>query len=476
MQSRRDLFQAHRLMTQRASVALLSGEPDVPDQPMRRLNIAAFSGALVGVIAAALVAVLTLVGVGGSGAARQQNVIILDAQTGTAYVFCDGGRLCPTLNYASARLAVGSATVSQETVSQSSLSHYRSGPLIGIAGLPQPLPAASPLLRLPWSVCEQQQSSGLVTTLVAGLRTGGTPLGSSALVVNLPATTGGGVVPSGYWMLWNGYRLRIDPAMLATVLGRTPQTPPQVPAAWLSAVPEGGAFTPPPIPGAGQPAARSQVGSAVIGQLYYVLGQGTPERYYVMLRDGLAQITQTQYELLNSKAGAPASQSLRPSQVGNVLTAFDPNNGLPAQLPDVKQPAAGPLCLVYSALGGGGSLAAGTFLESSSLPAGALPAAGLAGVQFVFQPGAGALVGAEPAAGRSAGAVNYYLVTGGFRYPLVPHGYGSQAGVTWQAIAGMLGYQAGQAVLVAPEMLSLLPVGPPLDPLQARQRYQASAG
>ena len=41
MQSRRDLFQAHRLMTQRASLALLRGEPDVPDQPLRRLNVAA---------------------------------------------------------------------------------------------------------------------------------------------------------------------------------------------------------------------------------------------------------------------------------------------------------------------------------------------------------------------------------------------------------------------------------------------------
>ena len=29
MQSRRDLFQAHRLMTQRAALALLRGEPDI---------------------------------------------------------------------------------------------------------------------------------------------------------------------------------------------------------------------------------------------------------------------------------------------------------------------------------------------------------------------------------------------------------------------------------------------------------------
>ena len=50
MQSRKDLFQAHRLMTQRASLALLRGEPDIPDQPLRRLNVATFSGVLVAVI------------------------------------------------------------------------------------------------------------------------------------------------------------------------------------------------------------------------------------------------------------------------------------------------------------------------------------------------------------------------------------------------------------------------------------------
>ena len=50
MQSRRDLFAAHRLMTQRVALALLRGEPDIPDQPLRRLNVATFSGVLVAVI------------------------------------------------------------------------------------------------------------------------------------------------------------------------------------------------------------------------------------------------------------------------------------------------------------------------------------------------------------------------------------------------------------------------------------------
>ena len=53
MQTRRDLLQAHRLMTQRAALALLQAEPDPPDQPLRRLNIGLISSVLVAVIVAA---------------------------------------------------------------------------------------------------------------------------------------------------------------------------------------------------------------------------------------------------------------------------------------------------------------------------------------------------------------------------------------------------------------------------------------
>jgi len=50
MQTRRDLLQAHRLMTRRAALALLQAEPDPPDQPLRRLNVGLISSVLVAVI------------------------------------------------------------------------------------------------------------------------------------------------------------------------------------------------------------------------------------------------------------------------------------------------------------------------------------------------------------------------------------------------------------------------------------------
>ena len=185
MQSRRDLFQAHRLMTQRAARALLRGEPDIPDQPLRRLNVAAFSGVLVAVIVAALFGIWGLLGHGDSQLQPKPGTLVIDKQTGTAYVFCQGGKLCPVLNYASARLALQSASVDQQTVSQASLTKFARGPLIGIPGLPQPLPDPGLLLRQPWSVCVQTvlglSGDRTSTTLVGGIGTGGHSLAGGAL-------------------------------------------------------------------------------------------------------------------------------------------------------------------------------------------------------------------------------------------------------------------------------------------------------
>jgi hypothetical protein len=152
MQSRRDLFQAHRLMTQRASLALLRGEPDVPDQPLRRLNVAVFSGVFVAVIITGLLFILGLLGHGSSSIQNTPGMLVIDKQTGTPFVFCEGKKLCPVVNYASARLALGNSPLNQQTVDQSALTKFPRGPEIGIPGLPQPLPASSLLVRQPWSV------------------------------------------------------------------------------------------------------------------------------------------------------------------------------------------------------------------------------------------------------------------------------------------------------------------------------------
>jgi type VII secretion protein EccB len=453
MQSRRDLFQAHRLMTQRAALALLRGEPDIPDQPLRRLNVAAFSGALVAVIVAALFGLWGLLGHGGSQLHQQPGTLVIDQQTGTSYVFCQGGKLCPALNYASARLALRSSSVDQQTVSQASLAKFARGPLIGIPGLPQPLPDPGLLFRQPWSVCMQTVigASGpqASTTLVGGIGTGGRPLGGAALLAQALGQD---------WVIWDGQRMPMESGMLETLFAA--RQPIAVPPVWLDALPEGPAFAPPAIAGQGDPLAGPGGSTVLVGQVYEVNAVGgSPPQYYVMLRSGLARISETQAALLDFEPSAPKPSMLSPSQVTGHLSAVTvPDGGLPSSVPAVA--AAGssaPVCVVYAATGAGRALARQVVL-GGQVPSGGTPTPAATDVDRVaLPPGAGALVGAAPGAGRAGGAVSYFLVSGGRRYALASQG-----------VAAMLGYDLStQAVLLPAGVLDLVPSGPALNPAEA---------
>jgi type VII secretion protein EccB len=452
MQSRRDLFHAHRLMTQRAALALLRGEPDVPDHPLRRLNVAAFSSFLVAVIAAVLFFIWGLLGHGGSALQDQGGTLAIDKATGQAYVFCQNGReLCPAVNYASARLALQSLPVNQVTVSQSALAKYPRGPEIGIPGLP-PLPGSSLLVRQPWSVCTQTSVVGLqtTTTLVGGARTGGSPLGSSAL----PA-----VAQGQDWLILGAQRMAVQPAVLRDLTSTQPVT---VPSAWLDALPQGPAFAAPVITGLGGTVTGPAGTPVRVGQVYKVSVAGATQ-YYVMLSTGLATISQTQARLLEFEPGAPTPASLTPSQVnGHQSASLVPGGGLPSTVPAFASASqSAPLCVVYS--GGSGALTP-QVETAGQVPSGAAETDFPAGVDQVALPsGAGALVADAPGTGQDTGAISYFLVTGARRYALAS-----------TEVASLLGYSLSQAVVLPAGVVDLIPQGPALDPALATRTVPAS--
>ena len=98
MYDRRDLLQAHRLMTHRMSQALLCGEPDSRNRPLRRMYTASASSVLLGVIAAGVFGVLGLLLPGRATGLNQPGTLVVDADTATAYVPCARGELCPAMN------------------------------------------------------------------------------------------------------------------------------------------------------------------------------------------------------------------------------------------------------------------------------------------------------------------------------------------------------------------------------------------
>jgi type VII secretion protein EccB len=455
-QSRKDLYQAHRLMTQRAALALLRGEPDVADQPLRRLNIAMISSVLVAVILAALFVILAILGHGGAALQQQPGSLIIDKQTGQVYVFCKKNEICPVINYASARLVLRStpANLDQQTVSQAALTGFRRGPLIGIPGLPEPLPEPSLLFSQPWSVCEQTEITPVsgqrtATALAGGVATGGRFVGGNALLVQDLGQD---------WVIWNGERLAIQPPVLTVIFGS--QQPTSVPTVWLNALPEGPAFAAPTIPGYGRSVPGVPGGTTTVGQVYEVnAAAGSPARYYVLLSDDrLARITQTQFELLEFQANAPKPVTLTPSEVLGHLSTTVLGSGLPSTVPAVvATKASAPLCVVYATPPGGGAALARRVTVGGRMPSGGIRTSDPTGVgQVVLPPGRGALVGAAPGTGQAAGAVSYFLVADGRRYALASTN-----------VAGMLGYNISRAVLLPAGVLDLIPEGPVLSPAAA---------
>jgi ESX secretion system ATPase EccB len=468
MQSRKDLLQAHRLMTQRAALALLQAEPDPPDQPLRRLNAGVIASVLVAVIVAAVFGVWGILAPGHAQGLTSPATLIIDKETGTPYVWCEHSRLCPAVNYASARLALGTASPDQRLVTQASLARYPRGPLIGIPGLPQPLPDAKLLVGQPWSVCVQTVSNpatlqrSVLTTLVGGRSVGGRPLpGGSALLISTAGQD---------WVLWNGQRMLIPAGMRQNVLTAlaAARRPAAVPATWLDAFPRGPDFAPPRIPGFGRPARGPGGRPGRIGQVFTTsTAAGRSGQYYVLLRGGLVPVTATEAALLDAARG-----QVPRAQVGPAAAAADraPGSmtagGLPQRVPSLASydPAA-PLCVVYS---GRKAVPAGRLTMGGTVPPGGVPAGAAGAVRRIdLPPGAAALAGVVPgpaAPGTSAGigapmVTSYFLITGGRRY-----------GLASPAVAAMLGYRlSAQRSLVPASVIDLIPQGPALDPAAAKR-------
>jgi type VII secretion protein EccB len=463
MQTRKDLLQAHRLMTQRASQALILGEPDHPEQPLRRVSIATFAGVMVAVLIAAGAGILGVIRPGGATGLRQAGMLIVEKETGARYVWCDNGKLCPVANYVSARLLAGADDKTRRTVSRDSLTEFQRGPLIGIPGAPDTLPDPKKLVKTPWNVCVRAATSGFagrtsMVTLLAGRAVGGQPIrDDEAIVVQSDGQA---------WMLWRNKRLRV-PAY--AVAGLT-QSAPQVAGKWLNALAAGPDYTAPPIPGRGRsvPGPRGQ---ARVGQIFTV-DAASGGASYVMLSDGLARISELQKQLLRSDPGSrqaygnhavdaisvdPASVSATRASTTNLW-----NSGLPQQPPKaVQYTDTSPLCAVYADPTGNTDA---RLTVGGSLPAAPTSQAPTGADQFVFPPGGAAVVGLVPGPGKAAAVSTYYLVAEGHRFAFQS-----------TEVAGKLGYQLpGNAAKVPAGVLDLIPMGPVLDANAAGQQVQTN--
>ncbi|MEV0425434.1 type VII secretion protein EccB [Micromonospora sp. NPDC050495] len=472
MRTRRDQVQAYRFVTRRIVSALLSGDPETSDLPMRRLGMAVFGS----VLAAAVV-------LGGAGAYGQltgnaaplaADTLVIERETGATYVFTDG-KLHPTLNYVSARLILDKADPPVRTMSRASIKDQPRGRTVGIVGAPDDLPDRKSLVGLPWSVCDvpdpvdpRRSTTRLVIDRPLA---GGAPLTDEAVLVR---------TDEARYLLTGGARLRVvgdEQALVALKMAGAPAL--GVGQQLLNAVPVGPALRKPNIEGYGSASGLAVADRpAKVGQVFRAADQ-----YYVLTRQGLAAIREVTALLLLGDGGQVTD--ITPDQAGRLLTdqRLEPD-GLPQRLPALHEVRAGHsvLCVTYRASGAGQPPT--TTLEVFDQPPPELTATtGVAARQgsrdavrtaeSVLLPG-GKGVLAQAAAGETgkaaAGATVYLITAQGVRYPL-------GAGPGDARVA--LGYGDVAPLAVPASLLALVPTGPALQRRDAMAYFDpgaASAG
>jgi type VII secretion protein EccB len=459
--NRRDQAQAYAFISRRQTAALMTDEPDSPDSPMRKIAVATFGSVMIAILAVAAAGVYGLLRPGGSTSWRGGQSLILEKDTGTRYVYTHGV-LHPVLNYASARLILGQATLSIVSVSAGSLHGAPRGLPIGIVGAPDELPTPASIISGPWSVCSLPglSSSGAVTPyvrLTVGQGPGGTALTASrALLVS--------ALDGTPYLVWDDHRLRVPGRAAAlTALDYASASPLPVGDAWLSALPQGPDLAAPAVPNSGQAGTAVAGRPALVGQVY-ATGTGTGAQYYVELRDGLAPVTPSQADLLLAQAGQPAAIPVTAAVAATTRSATSlASPGLPATPPTLVGGVAGSqlgACETYPP--------DGSFLPSlwtvsvrassatrapSGTPADASGTA-VAG-QIQVPPGGGAVVQAVAAPGASGGTL-YVVTDEGVKYPLPDAG-----------VLTALGLGGVTPARLPSALLDLMRTGPTLDPQAA---------
>ncbi|MEV4395656.1 type VII secretion protein EccB [Nonomuraea sp. NPDC049607] len=463
MQTRKDLYQAHKLMTQRLGLALLQGEPDLPESPMRRYNVATFAGILLLVLITAGFGIWGMLSPGGATKLKEAGQLLVEEETGASYVYNQSdGKLQPVENYVSARLLLDSQEIKVRTVSAESLAGFARGQKVGISGAPDSLPKPQKLVRSPWTVCvvEQQDATGVrrpYVTLLGGIDVGGTPVGTDALLVDDGQQN---------WVLWNNYRMLVrSPRRL------TDQAPRRVPISWVNSIPAGPDFAAPAIAQRGKRVPGPGGSPARVGQVFTPAAvPGVPERWYVLLADGLTPVTHTQATLLLQDPDTKIAYGrgrVRPIAVDAATVNAAKmsalrllGGGLPTTMPRFRAPSAdAPLCAVYADTVRGSVRARLTTGATLAIPK--PPSSGNPDRvdQVLLPPGGAALAGQLSGEGQIDAIHEYSLITDeGRRFRLAS-----------PDLVGTLGYDAAQVAPVPAHLLRLIPEGPLLDPAAARK-------
>ncbi|MFJ8582313.1 type VII secretion protein EccB [Micromonospora sp. NPDC093277] len=456
MRSRRDQVQAHSFVLGRLACALVSGEPDTPENPHRRTVV----GAIVSLLVAALVAggfgVYGLIRPGGATSWRAPGVLITEKETGSRYVLLDG-QLRPVLNFASA-LLLFQQRPSIVSVSSRSLVGVPHGPAIGVVGAPDALPASGAVVGAVWSACAQtandQAGNVSTATTLAVTREAGEP------PAPLPRAIVVRVADGPLFLVWQGRRFRFADDRMARVLGYDAPTL-TVETRWADLLPPGPDIAPAAIPGHGEPGPTIDGRVARIGELFTAPAGSGPARTFILLRDGLSQLSPVAEAIVAGdprtadlyRGGPVEPARLSPAALGQVARSASRvvAEGLPEESPALADSPAGTAWCVRQG-GGTGELTVGPAprltASAATFVGGGVTRSTATASAVVVAPGVGGLVRAADQG--QAQSTNLYLVAdNGVKFPVAD-----------AEAARRLGQSADQATSVPRSLLELLPTGP----------------
>lgn len=486
MWSRRDQIQAYQFVRRRTVSAVLLGDANSAQSPVRRTSVGLLAGTLCLVLLLGAFAVYGALRPGSSTAWRKDGAIIQEKETGALFVLGADRVLHPVLNYTSARLVTG-GTDTLTRVSRSSLAAVGRGPAVGIPGAPDTLPPANRLIAEPWLACSaSSEASGpgqqprLTVAVGTGLSGRRITLGAGAAVV----------VRAGreLYVLIDGRRFRVrGTEAILDVLGLTQAPRVAVDPRWLSTVPSGPDLRYLQIGGLGRRSGALPLADARVGQVWVQrIAASTGDQYFVLLASGLAPISAVQGRLVLGDprtaaaypGSTPAERRLAPSVLAQARrSTTDLDAALyPRTPPEALTFPTGDqvvLCSRPRGYAGGSPVVELSLAFAVPVPAGAhLPRAtgspaGRAGPPpaTVLVPSvSGALVHSVPAQGVTTGPV--FLVTDEGRRYVVPDVEARRA----------LGFQDAPVQSVPAGFVDLLPAGPVLDRAAAARLSSVPGG
>ncbi|QLY31901.1 type VII secretion protein EccB [Nocardia huaxiensis] len=296
----------YRFLVRRMEHALVRRDVRMLHDPMRS-QTRAFSVGLI-------LAIIVLAGCGVLALLRPQdkigsNKILIGKNTGAVYVQIDGV-VYPTLNLASARLAIGESA-KPATVKESELSKKPRGQLIGIPGAPTSLNYDSSGKGRTWAVCDVMANDGsrsLKTSVLAGdlslgEKASALPSGKALLVQGEDNVRG-----NRTYLVYDNQRAEVDTNVraVADALGIRDLTARPMSKGLLNAIPEAPAIKVPEIANAGAAPSGYSLGDHRIGDVVEVRTDGSA---YVVLGDGLQPVSELTAEIIRNQYPSTAADT-----------------------------------------------------------------------------------------------------------------------------------------------------------------------